>query len=144
MGASFADADMTNTLLRLCNLEGCNLKGVRGLDSRQLELARVNAATMLPESRRATDSDKFEILAQTLESLRARAAGDAVPVTDVTSYHEVLDRLDGKGIDTQCARIATSELVSPAAAHTSGQWVDAVLFRRRVSDVLSVLREPSR
>ncbi len=141
--ASFEGADLTNTLLRQSNLEGCNFKRVRGLDSRQIELARLDAATTLPESLNdPINAESIESLAQALESLRARAAGDAVLANDVSSYHTVLDQLDSKGINTQRARIATSELVRPAATTTSEQWVDAALFRRRVSSVLSVLRKP--
>ena len=141
--ANFEGADLTNTLLRQSNLEGCNFKRVRGLDSRQIELARLDAATTLPESLNdPINAESIESLAQALESLRARAAGDAVLANDVSSYHTVLDQLDSKGINTQRARIATSELVRPAATTTSEQWVDAALFRRRVSSVLSVLRKP--
>ena len=119
------------------------LKGVRGLDSRQIELARVDAATTFPAF--TTDpigAEPLESLARALESLRARVAGKSVPATDVSSYHTLLDLLDSEGIDTQCARIATSELVRPVTTPTSEQWVDTALFRRRLSSVLSVLRRP--
>ncbi len=141
--ANFEGADMTNALLRQSNLEGCNFKRVRGLDSRQIEVARLDHATTLPESLSdPVGAESIEQLAQTLESLRARAAGDAVLADDVSSYHTILDQLASKGIDTQRARIAASDLAEPATAPTRGEWVDAALFRRRVSSVLSVLRNP--
>ena len=140
--ANFEGADMTNTLLRQSNLEGCNFERARGLDSRQVEVARLNAETKLPESwSDPKGAESIESLTQALESLRARAAGDAVLAADVSSYHTVLDQLDTKGIDTQRARIANTEFVQPATTPTNEEWVDAALFRSRVSSVLSVLRK---
>ena len=143
--ANFEGADLTNALLRQSHLEGCNFNRVRGLDARQIELAHVDAATTLPESLSdPIDGESIESLVHALESLRARAAGEAVLETDVSSYHTLLDQLDSKGIDIQRARIATSELDRPATTAASEQCVDAALFRRRVSSVLSVLRKPPR
>ena len=151
-GASLEGADLTGAELNLCNLSGCNLEGTRGLTSRQIERAIIDANTHIPESLGGQGpTASIESLCRSLESLNARASGDSVPETDVSSYHSLLDQLDGRGVDIRDARIRDEELVRPVTtwSRTRGgeafesdarMWVDGALFRRRVDDLIGQLK----
>ena len=74
-----------------------------------------------------------------------------MPETEVSSYHSLLDQLDGRGVDIGNARIRDEDLVRPVTtwARTRGgeafesdarMWVDGALFRRRVEDLITQLK----
>jgi len=138
-GASLLEADLSGAELDECDLTGCNLTGVRGLVTRQLERAIVDDTTLFSDPMEASPREALESLLRTLQSLRARTTGNAVTDTDVSSYHAVLDELDGWGIDTRDSRIRDGELVRPASFAGIRPWVDGALFRRRLGDLLSSL-----
>ena len=150
-GASLEGADLTGAELNHCNLSGCNLEGTRGLTSRQIERAIIDANTR-PESLGGQEpTASIESLCRSLESLKARASGESVPETEVSSYHSLLDQLDGRGVDIRNARIRDEDLVRPVTtwARTRGgeelesdarMWVDGALFRRRVEDLITQLK----
>lgn len=151
-GANLRGADLSGAELNLCNLSGCDLDDVRGLTARQIERAITDAKTRIPESLGGTGSiASLESLCRSLESLKARATGESVPETDVSSYHCVLDQLDERGVDTGDARIRDDELVRPVRTweRTRGgeafesdvrMWVDAALFRRRLDELITQLK----
>jgi uncharacterized protein YjbI with pentapeptide repeats len=151
-GASFEGAQLGGAELVLCNLSGCNLESARGLTSRQLERALVDANTRIPEPFGGPEPvASIEALCRSLESLKARASGDSVPETDISSYHSLLDQLHGRGVDIGDARIRDEELVRPVTAweRTRGgeafesdarMWVDGALFRRRVDALIAQLK----
>ncbi|GMR23423.1 MAG: hypothetical protein BMS9Abin37_1850 [Acidobacteriota bacterium] len=151
-GASLEGADLTGAELSLCNLSGCNLEGTRGLTSRQIERAITDAHTRIPESLGGQETAaSIETLCRCLESLKARASGESVPETEVSSYHSLLDQLNGRGVDTGNARIRDEDLVRPVTtwARTRGEeafesnarmWVDGALFRRRVEDLIAQIK----
>ena len=152
IGASLEGADLTGAELKLCNLSDCNLEGTRGLTSRQIERAIVDANTRIPVSLGGQDpAASLETLCRCLESLKARASGESVPETEVSSYHSLLEQLDGRGVDIRDARIQDDELVRPVTTweRTRGgeafepdarMWVDGALFRRRVDDLIAQLK----
>ena len=151
-GASLEGADLTGAELMLCNLSNCNLEGTRGLTSRQIESAIIDANTRIPESLGGQETAaSIETLCRSLESLKARASGESVPETEVSSYHSLLDQLDGRGVDIEDARIRDEDLVRPVTtwARTQGgeafesdvrMWVDGALFRRRVEDLIAQIK----
>lgn len=151
-GADLEGADLAEAELNLCNLSGCNLMGVRGVTSRQIERAMIDANTRLPESLGGSAPvASVDSLCRSLESLKARATGDSVPESEISSYHSLLDQLDGRGVDIANARIRDDELVRPVTSweRTRGgeafepdtrTWVDGTLFRRRVDDVIALLK----
>jgi len=151
-GASLEGADLTGAELNLCNLSGCNLEGARGLTSRQIERAITDANTRIPESLGGPETlASIETLCRSLESLKARASGDSVPETEVSSYHSLLEQLNGRGVDIGSARIRDEDLVRPVTtwSRTRGgeafesdarMWVDGALFRRRVEDVIAQIK----
>lgn len=151
-GASLEGADLSGTELNLCNLSGANLEGARGLTSRQIERAITDANTRIPESLGGQEpAASIEALCRSLESLKARASGESVPETEVSSYHSLLDQLNGRGVDIGDARIRDEDLVRPVTtwARTRGgeafesdarMWVDGALFRRRVEDLIAQIK----
>lgn len=151
-GANFEGADLSGTELNLCNLSGANLEGARGLTSRQIERAITDANTRIPESLGGQEpAASIEALCRSLESLKARASGESVPETEVSSYHSLLDQLNGRGVDIGDARIQDEDLVRPVTtwARTRGgeafesdarMWVDGALFRRRVEDLIAQIK----
>lgn len=151
-GASFEGADFTGAEMSSCNLFGCNLDGASGLTSRQLERALVDANTRVPETLGGgPNTMSLEALCRSLESLKARASGESVPETEVSSYHSLLEQLDGRGVDVNAARIRDEELVRPVTTweRTPGgeafepdarMWVDGTLFRRRVDELIAQLK----
>jgi uncharacterized protein YjbI with pentapeptide repeats len=154
-GANLQGADLTGAELNLCNLSGCNLDNVRGLTSRQIERAITDASTRIPEFLGGNGStaslESVASVRRSLESLKARTTGDSVPETDVSSYHSLLDQLEGQGVDTKRARIRDDELVRPVTTWERSRggeafesdprtWVDATLFRRRLDDLIANLK----
>ena len=151
-GACLEGADLTGAELNLCNLSGCNLEGTHGLTSRQIERAITDANTRIPESLGGQGpAASIEGLCRSLESLKARASGESVPETEVSSYHSLLDQLNGRGVDIGDARIRDEDLVRPVTTwgRTRGgeafesdarMWVDGALFRRRVEDLIAQIK----
>lgn len=151
-GASLEGADLSGTELNLCNLSGANLEGARGLTSRQIERAITDANTRIPESLGGQEpAASIEALCRSLESLKARASGESVPETEVSSYHSLLDQLNGRGVDIGDARIRDEDLVRPVTTWTrtrggeafesdARMWVDGALFRRCVEDLIAQIK----
>ena len=151
-GASLEGADLSGAELNLCNLSGCNLDGIRGLTSRQIERAIIDANTRVPESLGGQEPAlSIETLCRLLESLKARASGESVPETEVSSYHSLLDQLNGRGVDIGSARIRDEDLVRPVTRWTPNRgveafetdarmWVDGALFRRRVEELIAQIK----
>ena len=141
-GASLEEADLSGAKLGGCDLRGCNLLGARGLLSRQIERAQVDAETLLPETFGTPATEALESLRRTLRSLKARATGCAVLDTELSRYHAVLDALAACGIDTESARFGEGELIRPATDQKARPWVDAASFRRRLDELLDALEGP--
>lgn len=151
-GATLEGADLTGAELKLCNLSNCNLAATRGLTSRQIERAITDETTLIPETLGGSAAAAtLESLCRALESLKARASGESVPETEVSSFHSLLDQLASRGVDTGGARIQDDELVRPVTTweRTRGgeafesdarMWVDGTLFRRRVDDLIALIK----
>jgi uncharacterized protein YjbI with pentapeptide repeats len=151
-GASLQGANLAGAEVAGCRLTECDLRGVRGLTTRQLESAIVDDTTVLTEIRTpADDEGSVDSLLAAIEALRERNEDDAVLETDVSRYHALLAKLEAKGFRTAEARIGDEDLVRGVASwdRTPGgeafelaplASVDRKLFHRKLDRVLKEIR----
>jgi hypothetical protein len=83
--------------------------------------------------------------------MKARCTGSTVAEHEVSSYHALLGKLEALGVGIEHARIAESEISSAfdaweptpggeAFALSPLRGVSALLFQRRIDELLDVLR----
>jgi uncharacterized protein YjbI with pentapeptide repeats len=156
-GARFGRANLKGAEVFGLRLTNCDLRGARGLTSRQLETAIVEDTTLLPESLGAVSGDEpgLGALRAAAESLLARSSGPTVAESVVSSYNALLAKLESRGFEVARARIVEGELRRPVSSweRTAGgeafevapvREVDAVLFRSRLGAVLEDIRRRER
>jgi uncharacterized protein YjbI with pentapeptide repeats len=151
-GATLERANLERAELLGCRLNDVNLRGARGVSAGQLGDAILDELTTLPEGLGARAPElTLQSLCRALESMKARCTGSTVAEHEVSSYHALLGKLEALGVGIEHARIAESEISSAfdaweptpggeAFALSPLRGVSALLFQRRIDELLDVLR----
>jgi uncharacterized protein YjbI with pentapeptide repeats len=143
-GSNLYGAFLGGAVLFRCILAGADLSATAGLSPRQIDAAFIDDATQLPDDLEGAHLVSARAFYQQLDGMKSTTTGETVSDTEIARFHDILERLAVKGIECEDSRILESDIVQPlrGTAETSG-WVDSVLFRQRIDEVLERLRKTS-